>query len=725
MKRDFLPLFSTRLIVIWGHKTTFHTSNEKIIVEEVPRKLIQQLVELCDGKRSIDQVIKLLKNDWDEVSVRGLINELRRRHILVDGRQISDEVWKLVENPIGFPLFLSDKYKARLVEKARRRQREGTSGYVYQILTTSHGKLLERRRSIRSFSGEVPLQSIVNILWSAYGEIDNGRRTVPSAGALYPLKIYVVLLRKTEKLAAAIYRVHFGVPRSIGFDLVSTDINRFVRSFIDPMMLEGAHGVIVISGSFQVTAEKYGSRSILFVPLEAGHAAQNINIAAVEHNVATVEIGGFKERLIAEAINLPKYYHPLITIIFGREDCAVEVNLSNKKIEIQWVIPTNDRYSPPFAIASARVSEKRNWSYGRDVSPLLAYVKAVAEAKEWAACGGVPDTLVQARFSDIETAIDPRSVIKFHPAQYRLKRFPFKPFDERIEYAWTEGRDEVTGSVVHILADLVYFPYFPKTPYYTYANSSGVAAHPDRQKAVEVSTLELVERDSFMIAYLTRLQFPTIREKTLPESIRKRIKKLRKAGFRVWVKDHSLDLAPVVHVIAQSEEFTYTPCASCASFNIEYAVDHALMEVEALILARLQNGPPKPIKPQEVVWPLDHGRLYGQKRYFHHADFLIRGRNRIAFWEIEKGVARSWQELLDRFAAKGWRLITIPLYLTDEYGGNDNLYIIRSIVPGMVPMTFGYRQEPAGMERIYAIARELGSHKLSYQELTKFPHPFA
>jgi hypothetical protein len=80
---------------------------------------------------------------------------------------------------------------------------------------------------------------------------------------------------------------------------------------------------------------------------------------------------------------------------------------------------------------------------------------------------------------------------------------------------------------------------------------------------------------------------------------------------------------------------------------------------------------------------------------------------------------------LSRFENKGWQLITVPFYLSPEYGGNGNLYIVRSIVPGMVPMTFGFGQEPAGMERLYRIAKDFGNVKLSYGGLTKFPHPFA
>lgn len=83
-------------------------------------------------------------------------------------------------------------------------------------------------------------------------------------------------------------------------------------------MFGKAHGVIVISGSFRIAGEKYGNRGMLYVLLEAGHVAQNINLAAVERDVATVEIGGFVDTLLAKAINLPKYYHPLITVVFGK-----------------------------------------------------------------------------------------------------------------------------------------------------------------------------------------------------------------------------------------------------------------------------------------------------------------------------------------------------------------------------------------------------------------------
>jgi len=725
MRKEFLPLFTTPSVVS-TQKAVFQKYNENVVVE-APGKLIRQLIQLCDGVHPLNEVIQSLKDEWDENSVLGLIKELRLRGVMADSRFISDMVWKAVENPPHFPSSITNSAVARLVEQARKRHKKESGRDVHQVSSHTIGKFLDRRRSVRSFSTDsVALQSVVDMLWSAYGEIKDGRRTVPSAGALYPLMIHIALLRQTEGLTPAVYRVRLGSPGAVEFDLVSEDTDRFVRAFADPLMLENAHGVIVISGSFQITGKKYGNRSMLYVPLEAGHAAQNIHLAAMEHDVATVEIGGFVESLLGKAIKLPRQYHPLTTVIFGHEDNTDQAKSADSKIDVHWAVPIAGQYHLPFTMAFARASSKINkdWSCGRAVSPRLAHTKAVFEAREWAACGNIPETLIHARLVDLETAIDPRSVIKFHPAQYRLKGFPFRPFSEEAEYAWTEGRDELRGEKVHILADLVYFPYYPKTPQYAHANSSGVAAHRDEQQAIKNGALELVERDSFMIAYLTKLAFPSVSEKALPVEIRRRISELRKSGFKVWIKDYSLDLSPVVFVFAQNEQITFTTCAGRADFDTTAALDHALMEVESSVLCRLANGPLKRIELSKIRFPSDHGRLYEQKRFFRRADFLVNGRKTIPLNKVGQHSAQSWEELLGRIDAKGWSLITVPLKLSEEFGGNSELHIVRSIIPGTVPISFGYREEPLGMDRIYAVAREFGGLSVSYRSMPKFPHPY-
>lgn len=722
MKRDFLPLFATSTVV-FDKTITFYKAKEKVIVE-APAKLIKQLTRICNGIHSRDEIVGLLKAEWNEILIRGLIRDLKKWGILIDSRSFANKAWESVKNPSHFPLEISNEEIKKLVEEARARHKKHGDNKTYQVSPDLFNSPLGRRSSTRYFSEEeISFQDMIDMLWSAYGETERHNRTVPSAGALYPLLIHLALFRKTGEFMPGIYSVLMTSPGAISLKLVSRNTKKFMRAFLDPLMLEKSHGSIVVSGSFNITEKKYGNRSMLYVPLEVGHVAQNVHLTATLYNVGTVEIGGFVEELLTDSLKLSRQYHPLTTIVFGRE--GKKINPEN--IETDWVVPFSGNYKPPFTIALARVSEKLNedWSYGRSSQPSLAFVKATAEAREWAAGGCVSRKLIQSQFRGLEKAIDPRLIIRFHPSQYKLKHFPFAPFDEEKKYEWVEGKNELTGASTYILADLVYFPYHSLNIPYAYANSSGVAAHPDRQKALEASTLELIERDSFMIAYLAKPISPTVSQNTLSGDIQKRIRALKSVGFQIWIKDHSLDLAPVIFVFAQNADLTYSTCASCSSFDREYAVSHALMEVEASALARLQNGPAKSRSPREIKMPLDHGAIYEQKKYFRHADSLFRGNKIIHFKKIGMEVAQSWNELIDILMVKNFNLLTIPLFLSEKYGGNNGLHIIRSFIPGIVPMTFGYREEPGGMERIYSVAKHLGNKTLSYKDLVKFPHPFA
>ena len=714
--------------MISNHKVVFHTLDSEVEVE-VPESLIRLIIRLCDGTLTYEKIIEEVKTEWDKGQVRALINDLFQKGVLVDACNFTNEIWKAIENPMRFPTNISERDVSKLVEKGRKRHQAnlGDEGYTRKL--SSFTKKLMKRRSVRRFSGEVvSLGSVVSMLWSAYGEFQsqedgNFHRTVPSAGALYPLIIHIALFSNADDLEIGIYRVLYNKKGQVGFEFVSKDVCRFARAFLNPTgILDGIRGVIVISGSFTITGEKYGNRGLLYVSLEAGHAAQNIFLEAIENEVATLEIGGFVDELLAESITLPSQYKPLTTIAFGKEKEDIEED-NQTKPEVKWIIPKVGDYKPPFVIASAKVLKERSWSNGRDADPKMAYAKAVSEAREWAACGCIPD-LIKSRFLDIESVIDPRRVICFYPAQYRVRGFPFARFNEDIEYEWAEAYEYTSGLKKYVLADHVYFPYFPGRPYYAFANSSGCAAYPKEKTAVEKAVLELIERDAFMNAYLCQLDLPVVAQKTIPTEIQKRIIDLQRIGFKVWIKDHSLDLAPVMFVFVQNEELKFTACASCSSFDLEYGLSRALTEVEAAILARLQNGAPTKIKPSEVGFPLDHGRLYGQERYFREADFLALSRKKISFREIGCKVSYNWGDLVNKLSQKELEIIIVPLNLSKEYGGNGDLHIVRAIIPGLVPMTFGFRQEPAGMRRIYEIAERFKGKKLSYNDLMKFPHPF-
>ena len=66
MKTSFSSFFTAPSIIL-NQKTTFFKINEKVVVE-VPGKLMRQLIEICDGIHSLDEVVQLLKDEWDENS---------------------------------------------------------------------------------------------------------------------------------------------------------------------------------------------------------------------------------------------------------------------------------------------------------------------------------------------------------------------------------------------------------------------------------------------------------------------------------------------------------------------------------------------------------------------------------------------------------------------------------------------------------------------------------
>lgn len=730
MEKSFCPVFTTPT-VIGNSKTTFHknNSNEKVTID-APGDLVKEIIDRCDGNTSVEEIASHLKDRWEEGYILAFLKELKRNNLIVDKLRIAEFAWETVKNPSLFSSQISDKEIAELVKEARKKQRGSPPEKVYRVEKTQLVDLLNQRKSTRSFSGEsIAFQSIVNMLWAAYGTIsieDSFRKTSPSAGALYPSLVRLVLFQDTKEIESGIYEVYLGYKEKVGFKLISKDTQEIVRSFVDPLTPENSCGMIAVCGSFQASSKKYGNRGLLYTVLESGHIAQNIHLAAHESQISTVEIGGFYEQLLSESLWLPEGYQPLTTIVFGDAADENKGNQVDPHIETVWRTPFSQQYQPKFSIMSARMTDHngRSWSSGKAVSPRLAKVKALAETREWASYDKAPKDLPLARFSELENAIHPDEIFKFHDSQFEIEGFPLKPFDEAEEYAWVEAEDILQESKFHILADHVYSKHPTSNKSCVRTSSSGVAAHPKQIQAIKSGVLELIERDAFMNAYLGRLTLPTITHRSLPESLQYRINHLTENGFQVWVKDFSLDMAPVVFILIQSKDLNFTTCASCSLFNLEEAVDHALMEAEQSVLFRLEQDNDKKIRPTEVSHIHDHGALYKQKEYFQKADFLVRSGKEIPLEDAGLHAARSWEDLLNRLNKEGQKLLTIPLYLEKELGGNQGLHIIRSVIPGLVPIWWGYMQEPRGMERIKSMTKKFGNKSITYKDMPRFPHPF-
>jgi len=173
---------------------------------------------------------------------------------------------------------------------------------------------LFRRRSVREYRDEpLTVGEVGQLLWSAQGITAGwGGRTAPSAGATYPLEVYLVA-GKVEGLKPGLYLYlpsSHNLVRTIEGDLRK---NLALAAF-GQKMIEAAPATIVIVGAFHRTTVRYGDRGFRYVYMEAGHAGENIYLQAEASGLATVGIGAFNDKVVKEILKLkedPIYLMPV------------------------------------------------------------------------------------------------------------------------------------------------------------------------------------------------------------------------------------------------------------------------------------------------------------------------------------------------------------------------------------------------------------------------------
>ncbi len=177
---------------------------------------------------------------------------------------------------------------------------------------------IKKRRSVREFGrGSLALEDVSQLLWAAQGMTGGGSRAVPSAGALYPLEIYVVA-GNVEGLSPGVYRY-----RSRNHKLLRVASGERRKSLASAALgqswVRRAPMVLVIASVYERTTEKYGQRGRRYVHIEVGHAAQNIYLQAAALGLATVLVGAFHDSEVQGALDLPSDHEPLGLMPVGYE----------------------------------------------------------------------------------------------------------------------------------------------------------------------------------------------------------------------------------------------------------------------------------------------------------------------------------------------------------------------------------------------------------------------
>ncbi|MHA1412477.1 MAG: SagB/ThcOx family dehydrogenase [Promethearchaeota archaeon] len=167
------------------------------------------------------------------------------------------------------------------------------------------------RESVRKFKDQsIELEKLSQLMWAAQG-LKGRKRTVPSAGATYPLEIYLIMDRK---------KLYHYLPKTHVLKFIKEEENLCKNlasySWNQDFMCQ-APLIIVICAQYSRTCHRYGDRGIRYVHMEIGHCAQNIHLQAVSLGLDSVPIGAFDDEKLKRLLGVPEEIEVLYLIPIG------------------------------------------------------------------------------------------------------------------------------------------------------------------------------------------------------------------------------------------------------------------------------------------------------------------------------------------------------------------------------------------------------------------------
>jgi SagB-type dehydrogenase family enzyme len=174
------------------------------------------------------------------------------------------------------------------------------------------------RRSHREYTSQpLTLHEISQLLWAAQGITSSrGLRAAPSAGALYPLEIYLIA-GGVDTLAQGIYKYQYNDHTLLKCGS-SDRRNDLSHASLKQGSITKAPAVLLFCAVNERVTRKYGERGLRYIFMEIGHAAQNVCLQATALGLGTVVIGAFRDEAVKYVVSPAQEEQPLYILPVGR-----------------------------------------------------------------------------------------------------------------------------------------------------------------------------------------------------------------------------------------------------------------------------------------------------------------------------------------------------------------------------------------------------------------------
>jgi ribosomal protein S12 methylthiotransferase accessory factor len=184
-------------------------------------------------------------------------------------------------------------------------------------------------------------------------------------------------------------------------------------------------------------------------------------------------------------------------------------------------------------------------------------------------------------------------------------------------------------------------------------------------------------------------------------------------------------------------------CSAGAHLDPEQAASGALRELGPILTDLIgqypdiaERGRAMARDPSLVLTMDDHSVLYANHEASSRLGFLITSAQSRSFADIQSrhGTADAFQnldltddliEMVRRLSCHGLDVVVVDQTTPEHHAGGFSC--VKTIVPGMLPMTFGHdNRRIHGLPRLFAIPELLGhrDRTLWPQDINPHPHPF-
>lgn len=340
----------------------------------------------------------------------------------------------------------------------------------------------------------------------------------------------------------------------------------------------------------------------------------------------------------------------------------------------------------PASLRHAR-PERDRYAHGTGEHQATAGLIARAEAAERYAMGDATAvTLERGRPGEVPgPVVVPHALHRWSARQLADHPERRAPGDERL-WATAIAPD---GTAHRVPAEAVLLPFDdPWCGRTMEQTSSGVAAHTTFAAAAGNAVLELVERDALLWTWIQRVSRERVDPASLPPATRTLHAALGAGGRRVDLVNLTLDTSPVILVVTRAAGGLTVTAA--AAPDAAAAAARALGEA-AMLVASLGAAPGPPVQAEDVVTPDDHLARHRAPRAMDDAAFLTASPDVIAVEEV-RGLPGPPLETV--------RAVADPLLVDLTSRATRPFHVVRALVPGLVPLSFGWDHEPLGLPRL-------------------------